>query len=102
MSGTSGRLEGDQVIEDDFELLGVIAGNVTVAAGGYLALHGAVTGNVVVFPDGQADILGVVHGSVWNRGGGIYVSGRIDGAIFDEGGETMVEPNALIGASPAE
>ena len=98
MSGWTGRLEGDQVIDNDVELSGTITGDVTVAAGGYLALHGAVTGNVVVLPGGQADIFGTVHKGVWNRGGEVYIAGTIYGSLFDEGGETTVEPGAVIDA----
>ena len=98
MSGWTGRLEGDRVIDNDVELSGTIAGDVTVAAGGYLALHGAVTGNVVVLPGGQADIFGTVHKGVWNRGGEVYIAGTIYGSLFDEGGETTVEPGAVLDA----
>jgi hypothetical protein len=100
MSAFDGRMKGDQVIEDEFELSGTIAGNVTVVEDGYLALYGTVTGNLVVLPGGRADVFGTVHNGLWNRGGGVYIAGTVYGSFFDEGGESAVDPDAVIHEHP--
>lgn len=73
----------------------MVIGDVHVAAGGRLVLHGQVTGSLSVGVGGSAVVYGMVAGSVVNEGGDVEVLGMI-GSLIEQAGTTRVGAAAVI------
>jgi hypothetical protein len=106
-----GRLAGNQVVFEPFELWGSIGGNVRVIEGGKLYVRGAiygdlriedggrchvfgnVTGNIIVKPGAKVIHSGVVGKDVVNQGGRLVVDAmaKVMGKIRTKSGETKLE-----------
>ncbi len=73
-------IEGSVLLNEDFELLGVVTGSVTVARGAHLKMDGLIMCDLVVLEGGSADITGTVMGYVINDGGRVKMRG-LDGVL---------------------
>ena len=91
-----GIVRGDQTIDDELDLHGIVEGSVRVVAGGILHAHGVINGNVVVATGGRADIQGTVNGAVANDGGSLTVAGVVTGAVDPRSGTTDIRPGAIV------
>jgi cytoskeletal protein CcmA (bactofilin family) len=83
MKVEEGKIEGDITVDEEFQLNGIISGNITVVTGGSLILHGTCLGNLVIERDALANIHGTVVGDVENQGGKLEVHGTVDGNIVE-------------------
>jgi cytoskeletal protein CcmA (bactofilin family) len=90
------KIEGDARIEQDSELHGMIAGNVTVAPDVIFELCGMVVGNLELERLSRTFLRGTVTGDVVNRGGHLEVWGRVTGRIVRQDGTTIVHPKAVV------
>ncbi len=97
MIDETGKVEGNLLVIDDRLLHGMVTGSVTVTVSGYLELHGMVCGDLILEPGGIVALHGMVVGNVYNRGGDLDVYGTIRGSLHDEGGATVVDPDAIVG-----
>jgi len=87
---------GPVVIEDDFRLHGMVAGDLTVAREGHLELHGMVTGSLKVEDGGIAVVRGMVCSDALNAGD-LTVYGMITGHLSStEEATTTIVPGAHI------
>jgi len=84
MNTYHGRMQGPADIKDDLAFYGHLDGNVAVARGVKLQLHGIVTGDLTIEPDALVELRGRVHGSVTNRGR-LIIYGQVGGVVTDEG-----------------
>jgi cytoskeletal protein CcmA (bactofilin family) len=111
-----GRVQGNVVIYEPFELWGSVGGNVKVIEGGKLYIRGAVygdivaesgarvhnfgriTGKVVVHQGAKFINSGVIGGDAINKGGRLYVDhmGTVNGKVKAKRGDTVVEPGAKV------
>jgi len=92
-----GRIESDVYLDYELTLHGKVAGIITVVNSGVLVLHGTCCQNLVVERGAQAYLHGTVGGDVLNRGGYLEVYGTVDGYVHTtEGGNTFIDPNALV------
>lgn len=89
-----GTLEGDQIVSDVLTVFGMVAGDVTVAPGGYLVLFGLIAGHLRIQPHGRANISGTVAKSVTNDGT-LRVAGIIQESL-DGAGETLIEQGSFV------
>lgn len=85
MKTEHGKIEGDYEVTDEFDLHGMITGNVTILKHGKLILHGTISKNLTIMKDGSAQIYGTVIGDVNNQGGHLEIdpTAEINGDIFD-------------------
>ena len=91
-----GKLEGNQKVSGEVELLGMIVGDACIVAGGILHLKGMVVGNLVVEEGGSVVLRGMVTGDTTNSGGQLDIYGTIQGVLRDSSGETIVRDGAVI------
>lgn len=88
-------------VQDPQVLTGTIDGSLVVSEGGELTLLGMAKQDVIIEDGGVAYIHGIVGKNVLNRGGKVEVYGVIGGYVYtDFGGNTQIDPNALIVATP--
>ena len=100
MSIECGKIEGPLEVRDDFQLDGMVTGDVVVADGGHFILRGMCCQNLIVLQGGTVELFGTVSGSVINRGGFLEVHGTIGGRLETvEGGDTYVDENAQVGGT---
>jgi cytoskeletal protein CcmA (bactofilin family) len=91
-------LEGDLCVDGELTLNGMVAGSITVVAGGLLTLGGMCGGDITIEEGAKAYLHGMVGGNVLNRGGHLKVYGMIGGSLnTTEEGKTYVDANAVIG-----
>jgi len=110
-----GQIVGDLTIDEPYQLVGSVLGNVTavhgaklyvrgtvygdvlVKKGGRVHVYGNVSGNLTVFEKGKAIHSGVLGGNAINLGGRLYIdsAARVLGKIRTEEGETTIEPPPL-------
>ncbi len=83
MKVEEGRIEGDITVDEEFQLDGIISGNITVVSGGSLILHGTCLGSLTIESDASANVHGTVVGDVHNQGGQLEVHGSVEGNIFE-------------------
>jgi cytoskeletal protein CcmA (bactofilin family) len=88
--------EGPLEVANELALYGMITGDVTVLAGGYLHLNGTCCANLRVEPGATVALDGTVAGNVSNDGGTLHVRGRISGQLLRFRGETTVYPGAVV------
>jgi len=91
-----GKIEGNLQVQKEFNLHGLVTGNIIVLSGGILHLHGLCGGNVYVEKDGVAYIHGTISKHLENRGGYVEVWGSIAGNVFTLDGETKIDDDAVI------
>jgi cytoskeletal protein CcmA (bactofilin family) len=92
-----GRIQGDIVVAEPFELWGSISGNVKVIDGGKFYMRGAIYGNLVVEFGGRVHIFGNVSGDLKiMRGSKVIVSGVIGGDAINDGGRMFVDNAAKV------
>ena len=89
-------LEGPQILTGHVRLLGMITGDVVVASGAELQLHGMCCANLRIEANASVALHGTVSGDVTNAGGDVCVFGIIAGRLIDEGGSTVVHPGAIV------
>ena len=92
----SGKIEGDEIMQRDLRLLGMITGSATVNSGVSLELSGMVIGDLIVDEGATVELHGMVGGDVTNKGGRLNVYGMIQGRLFKSSGETHVDAKAVI------
>lgn len=91
-----GEIQGNLEIDDNFTLLGMVKGNITVLDGGTLELNGTCERNLILEGGATVFLNGTVSGNVYNRGGRLEVYGIIHGSLHKEDGETFVDNKAVI------
>lgn len=91
-----GEIRGNLEIDDDFTLLGMVTGNITVLDGGTLELNGTCHRDLIVEKGATVSLNGTVKGNVHNRGGRLEVYGIIDGRLHKEAGESFIDDRAII------
>ena len=92
-----GQLKGNIVVKEPYTLLGVLAGNVTVAQHGKFYHRGSIYGNLTVEPGGRAHIFGNIMGSVTlKEDTKVIVSGSVGGDVINLGGRLFIELAAKI------
>jgi len=96
MRSENKKIEGDLTLTDGLALYGQASGNIVVANGGELHLHGVCRRNLTVQEGGKAIIYGMVSGHVVNDGGYLQVLGTIVGSLRSPSGDTEVNPNASV------
>lgn len=109
-----GKIQGDLVIFEPYELWGSITGNVKIMEGGKVYVRGAIYGDLDVQRGGRVHVFGnvsgnltvhreakVIHsgvlgGEALNLGGRLYIDhmGRVVGRIHTKAGETRVDPRS--------
>lgn len=87
---------GNMVIQEPFEVFGMVAGDIVVEAGGLLILHGMCTECMTLKEGGEATIHGTVSGDVVNDGGTLSIHGQVHGTLVELRGETTVFDGAKI------
>ena len=96
MRKQAGKTQGDLVLDDDVELVGVVTGTVIVKAGATAQLRGLIVGCLVVESGAVVGLRGMVCGDVRNHGE-LRVHGTIGGRLLKLEGTAVVEPDAYIG-----
>lgn len=91
-----GRIDGDIEVNDGFNLVGMVTGNIRVVSGGVLHLHGMCVKDITVRSGGTAKLFGMVNGNVLNDGGSLEVHGTVLGAVRTNGGKTVISPAATV------
>jgi hypothetical protein len=92
-----GRLSGDQVIYEPFELWGSVGGDVRVVEGGKLYVRGTVYGNLTVEDGGRCHVFGNVTGSIYVKEGAKAIhSGVVGHDVVNQGGRLVVDAMAKV------
>ena len=66
------------VVNEEYEIDGLVLGNINVVAGGDLRFNGTCFGNLSIETGGQVPLNGVVMGNVSNSGGALAVGGQAE------------------------
>ncbi|SAL52687.1 hypothetical protein [Caballeronia concitans] len=93
-----GIIKGPLHVDRDLEVLGRVAGDVTVQTGcRLLLLRGVVTGDVIIKAGARATLDGRVFGTVFNHGGRVEIRGTV-GAVVDtsQAAQTLLAYDAVI------
>ncbi len=90
------KVEGNTTINEDTQLHGMIVGSTTVSRNCVFQLHGMIVGDLVVEDNSIVYLHGMVNGNVINNGGHLEVFGMVNGKVFREKGETIIDSNATI------
>jgi len=90
------KVEGETVLTEGTELLGMIVGKTTVSEDTLLKLHGMIVGDLILEKGSTVYLHGTVNGDVINRGGVLQVFGIVNGRIVRQSGETVVDSKALV------
>lgn len=90
------KYEGNAVLDEDTLLNGMIVGCVSVLNNVTFQLNGMVIGDVILEAGATVHLNGMVNGNVINKGGHIEVFGTINGLLSREGGDTIVDPKAVV------
>jgi cytoskeletal protein CcmA (bactofilin family) len=93
----NGKIEGDVAVNRDFQLNGMIVGNVSVKQGGRFFLNGMVVGKLTVEEGGHAEVRGMLNGDAMNVGGTLEVYGTVGGEVQGPAASTLIGPNAVVG-----
>ena len=96
MKMENGKIEGDFTIDEDFELKGMITGNVKIINNSSAIIHGQISGDLIVNQGTSVLLHGQVLRNASNNGGLLEVYGMISGQLFDNAGETKIHPGASI------
>jgi hypothetical protein len=89
------------IVRDEQILTGVTDELLVVADGGNLTLLGMTSRDLIIEKGGSAYIYGVATANVLNRGGQVEIYGVVGGYVYTDGeGDTWIDPNALIVATP--
>jgi cytoskeletal protein CcmA (bactofilin family) len=92
-----GRIIGDVVVYEPFELWGSISGSVSVIEKGKFYARGAIYGNLTVEYGGRVHVFGNVSGDVVvHRGAKVIVSGAIGGDVINRGGRLYIDASAKV------
>lgn len=92
-----GKLDGNVVVRDAFQLNGMVTGTISVAPTGRLWLNGMCCGNLIVEAGAEVELHGTCVGEVLNRGGLLSVYGKVRGGILTSaGGQTRIDENAVV------
>lgn len=90
------RVEGNTVLTEGTQLLGMIVGNTTVSENALLELHGMIIGNLTLEKGCTVYLHGMVNGDVINKGGFSRFFGIVNGRIVHKSGEMVVDSKALV------
>ena len=74
MQALRGTIEGPFVVDDDFDVEGTIAGDVTVRPGHTLRFRGNITGDLTVEKGATAIIYGTIDGRIRKLGGTVAIN----------------------------
>src|SRR5690606_13677957 len=88
---------GTLVVDEPYEIRGIIVGDIVVKAGGSLSHYGMCTKSVTIEEGGEATIHGMVNGDIINVGGTLAIFGLILGTLFERGAKTTVSNAAKVG-----
>lgn len=88
----TGVVSEDVEVTGNYELRGLIKGNVTVKPGSKFNNNGTVAGSVRV-EGGYCEINGTVEGEIHNLGGELMIAGTVGGEIT---GEAQIRDNAIL------
>ena len=89
----NGQIDGDIEVTQDFQLNGVVNGNVSVISGATFILNGIVMKDINITATSSCNLNGTVMGNVVNNGGTVNIEGVVNGIII---GSTNISPNAVI------
>ena len=90
------KIEGETIIAEDTELRGMIVGSTVVENGITLQLHGMIVGNLILEKSSLVYLYGAISGDITNKGGYLEIHGFVNGKVIREGGETIIDPKAVI------
>jgi len=90
------EIDGDIIINEPFQLHGMIKGSATVVSGGNFVLHGTCCHNLLVKPGSTVRIHGTVIGNVFNDGGQLEIYGTVGGSLYNSSGQTFVAEDSMI------
>ena len=90
------KIKGNQTIVEDTQLNGIIEGDVIISSAVTFQVNGIVSGNVTLKENSIAYINGIVNGNIVNAKGHLEIFGIVNGAVLDNGGKTIISPNAFI------
>jgi cytoskeletal protein CcmA (bactofilin family) len=85
MRHVEGKLLGPVVFPENTSFHGMIAGDLTAAAGVTVLVHGRIAGSLCIERDATVELRGMVSGSVLNRGR-LIIYGVVRGPVHDEDG----------------
>jgi hypothetical protein len=92
-----GRLSGEVIVYEPFNLWGSVGGRVRVIQGGKLYVRGAIYGDLVVEYGGRCHIFGNISGSLLvERGAKVIHSGVLGGDATNTGGRLLIEQVAKV------
>jgi hypothetical protein len=83
--------EGDLDVDQELSVTGTVTGSIRVHAGGVLVLLGLAAGGVVVAGGGFAWISGTTNGLFVAAGGHVVLTGTCNGSATNDGGELVIE-----------
>jgi hypothetical protein len=84
-------VNGDLQVTEEYDLQGIVTGNVTVLNESVFCLHGLCKKNLFIEEGSKVYLYGMVCGSVYNNGGYLEVHGLIKGKLIKEAGETVIK-----------
>ena len=91
----SGKIEGNLVVDEPFELQGMVTGVTTVTANGSLKLQGMCCDDLVIQKGGVAMIMGTVDGNLVNEGT-VELRGVIRGNVHSRSGHFQRSPSSVV------
>ena len=83
--------DGDLDVDHELSVTGTVTGSIRVHAGGVLVLLGIAAGGVVVAAGGFARISGITNGLFVAAGGHVVLTGTCNGPATNDGGELVIE-----------
>jgi predicted acyltransferase (DUF342 family) len=93
-----GRLSGEVIVYEPFNLWGSVGGRVRVIQGGKLYVRGAIYGDLVVEYGGRCHVFGNISGNlVVERGAKVIHSGVLGGDATNTGGRLLIESMSKVG-----
>jgi cytoskeletal protein CcmA (bactofilin family) len=92
-----GRIAGNIVVDEPYDLWGSISGDMKVVDGGKCYVRGAVYGNLTADYGGRVHIFGNVTGDLFvMRGSKVIVSGVLGGDAINFGGRLYIDNAAKV------
>jgi len=92
-----GQIAGDWTCDEACDLRGIVAGTVTVVAGGKLYVRGAILGDLNLADGGRVHIYGNVQGTVRvAEGAKLIHSGVVGQDLINEGGRVFIDASGRV------
>lgn len=92
-------IKGNQILEEDTCLRGIIVGSVEVRPNVYFEVHGTLNGKLMLQGGSRAKVCGTVNGDITNDGN-LEIFGTVNGTVQTVSGETFIDPNAIVQGLP--